>query len=201
MTNSVEPTTVACSYYLSAQAESAAAAINHLSDYQKSFGRSPDCTSYAAGQLSFSNCGSNTSGTLLPAIDYVPFGMNGLGAWEVPPGVYAGNPREGVLTESCCGSCVFQLDKVRLIYFPTFPQKFCAQGHNTTIEPYNMSSGFNGFGKHMHSLEGNVPRTFVSNGYSLWVASTLFCRSFTLSRNDRQTNAYPAVLHLHSIWK
>ena len=94
MTKSITPTTVACSYYLSAQAESAAFNTNldNSASYQLSFGRSPECTSYAKarddpsgawGKLIYSNCGNNASGTLLPPVNYTPIGLAGLGVQQL----------------------------------------------------------------------------------------------------------------------
>lgn len=177
MTKSITPTTVACSDYLSAQAESAAYNTNleNSASYQLSFGRSPECTSYAKaryggpnpsdwGKLTYSNCGNNASGTLLPPVSYIPIGLDGLGVQEIGAELYN---FIGLGAESCCGSCQFQLDTIRLIYFPTTTQINCTRSQNTTAEPRKMLSGSSGFRKRAHSLEVNTSEVVVSNGYTL----------------------------------
>ena len=171
MTKSIAPTTVACSYYLSAQAESAAfnTDLENSASYQLSFGRSPECTSYAKarddpsgawGKFTYSNCGNNT---LLPPPSYTPIGLSGLGIQAIPPGIFGD---KGKVEEFCCGSCRFQLDRIRLIYFPTTHNN-CTQGQNTTTELYNVLSGSSGFIKIAHSLEANASGVVVSRGYTL----------------------------------
>lgn len=178
MTKSITPTTVACSYYLSAQAESAAfnTDLENSASYQLSFGRSPECTSYAKaqddpspgawGKLTYSNCGNNASGTLLPPLSYIPIGLDGLGVQELGPALYH-YVGPHVDAESCCGSCQFQLDTIRLIYFPTTSQINCTRGQNTTVEPRKVLSGSSGFMKRAHSLEVSASGFVVSNGYTL----------------------------------
>ena len=178
MTKSIAPTTVACSYYLSAQAESAAfnTDLENSASYQLSFGRSPECTSYAKarddpspgawGKLTYSNCGNNASGTLLPPVSYTPIGLAGLGVQVLSPELYSYIGSYDTFEESCCGSCRFQLDRIRLIYFPTTHNN-CTEGQNTTTELYNVLSGSSGFIKRAHSLEANASRIVVSRGYTL----------------------------------
>ena len=169
------PTNLACSYYLSAQAASAAfnTDLENSASYQLSFGRIPGCTSYAKarddpspgawGKLTYSNCGNNASGTLLPPPSYTPIGLAGLGLQVISPELFGD---KGIVEEFCCGSCQFQLDRIRLIYFPTTHNN-CTQGQNTTTELYNVLSGSRGFIKRAHSLEAIASRIVVSRGYTL----------------------------------
>lgn len=187
MTKSITQTTIACSYYLSAQAESAAFNNHHenSASYQLSFGRSPECMSYAKAldvpsgapaKLTYSNCGNNASGTLLPPLSYIPVGLGGLGVQEI--GGVSNYPGPFAVDESCCGSCLFQLDTVRLIYFPTTSQINCTRDQNTTAKPRKVLSGSSEFRKRAYSLEVNASETVVSNGYTLSVVPY----SYVLSR-------------------
>ena len=173
MTNSTTPTTVACSYYLSAQSESAAfnTDLDNSLTYSRSFGRSPECTSYIRQEFSFSNCGSNASGTLLPPFSYLPIGV---GAEVQLPAVpietssaFGGDIPPVVMEASCCGACWFQLDRIRLIYFPTVSQSSCVKSRNTVSDLNNSLSNSNFIAKLARTMEIDAPGVFVSGGYSL----------------------------------
>ncbi len=172
--NSITPTTVACSYYLSAQSESAAfdADLDNSLTYSRSFGRSHGCTSYKNQGFSISipNCGSNASGTLMPPSNHLPIGVGAeiqVPAVPIETGSAFGDKIQGQVVEaSCCGSCWFQLHRVRLIYFPTVSQSSCVQSHNTVSARNNLLSNSSFLTKLARTLEINAPGVFLSSGYS-----------------------------------
>ena len=80
-------------------------------EWQRGFGRSPECTSYAdvlrnQGKYTFSHCGSNDAVVQASEILYTPD--------QVPPGV---NRRMSEFYYQCCGNCTLDVSEVRLYYF------------------------------------------------------------------------------------
>ena len=176
LTSTTIKTTVPCSVYLSAQATSAQQqhslnADDDLYDptgYDISFGRSPECTSYAHHAqkgipLTLSACGPNASatiGTLLPGLpefqNNLPFGILS----HLSPDMHL----------YCCGSC-FMAGEIRVHYFPDESIRTCSQSdwnqtteHNTTN---SITSKSNDFHKRAHSLLGNGSRIAILDGYTM----------------------------------
>ncbi|MCJ1263802.1 hypothetical protein MMC22_003672 [Lobaria immixta] len=80
-------------------------------EWQRGFGRSPECTSYAdvlrnEGKYTFSHCGSNDAVVQASQMLYTPD--------QVPPGV---NRRMSEFYYQCCGNCTLDVSEVRLYYF------------------------------------------------------------------------------------
>ena len=168
LTSTVTPTTVPCSFYLSAQSSSAmsASAASFAQgplDYRSSFGRSPQCTSYhnvlqqnrANYDLAIfplSNCPSNTSGTLLPAARYFPAGSFGNVGGHATDTFY------------CCGNCTMFIDQVKVLYLPEEGAGSCAGGNDTTPLRANLSAITT---KPAHSLANNGNGLATYKGYTL----------------------------------
>ena len=164
--NSTTQTTVPCSYYLSAQASSVGTVIAPL-DYLKSFGRSPECASYADAQkhvhapgapwwgnplnLSYPNCSENRS----------------LFDNYMPPGVY--NPKRdfGAMNDDfyCCGLCSLAIPEIRLLYFASTTYE-CSTQYRTNSSTSISSSNSTTLRKRAHSLLP-VGSTFVSDNFTL----------------------------------
>ena len=133
-----------------------------LADWQKNFGESPECKSYAQamvkGQYTISNCGSNTIvnvSTLGLGFDSDPSPM--------PPGVNQFLAEEHTFT--CCGNCSLNVPQVRLFYFPDEINVDCQNN-----QPSNLTSVTSApIQKRVHSLVANGS-TAVISGYTLWVA-------------------------------
>ena len=79
------------------------------------FGRSPQCRSYASvwhetGVYTFTGCGTNDATISQQTSDYVSTYS------EIPPGFL--RHHEVAAFWTCCGNCSFQIQEVRLYYFP-----------------------------------------------------------------------------------
>lgn len=115
-TSTTATTEVACSQYLSAQSVSLVGQAQGFdlgcSDkkYAMSFGRSPECSSYANGKLLYrSECATGAGGqvTGLPT--------------TADPDTYCNppcfqNPQVGAQDYQCCRSCQVHIDQVQVIY-------------------------------------------------------------------------------------
>ena len=144
-------------------------AIYAYSHYRTSFGRSPECTSVPKAfkfnsvsavsydmvltqpdiLASFMNCGANHSGTLLPPVNYLPFGIP-QSEW-IPEGT----------SDVCCGICQADVEEVRLIYFPSKETTNCSHSHESNkVQSRGLIS-------RAHSLVDGGAATMVSNGYTL----------------------------------
>ena len=119
LTTATTTTTVDCSYYLSAESYSnrylkTAIAFQKgiAPPYLQNFGRESECRSWASlssanpATYSYSSC-NNASSTLAKWQDYQPMGLNMLN-----------NPAEYYAWFSCCGTCQFYANAMRLVYFP-----------------------------------------------------------------------------------
>ena len=154
-------------------------------DYQASLGRSPECTSYARGlgfnnpaaskhlnsfpfsidvqsTLTYSNCASNSSSTLLSPVNYLPAGIG------------VSNPTFDFRMPYCCGSCSFSATEFRLIYFPRDPMGNCSSTAGNFTLQTNDTSILHEDGNHKNSQKstimplGNTSSPgIVSNGYTL----------------------------------
>ena len=125
-TTAIPTTVVPCSSYLSAQSTYLNNFVSadgdpffsgewfgypELEDWGISFGRSPECRSYAnalkKGQYTFSGCGS--SNKVVPT--------DGSYSSQFPPGIvrhFPPHPEDG----TCCGDCSLDIPEVRIYYFP-----------------------------------------------------------------------------------
>ncbi|KAM0798562.1 hypothetical protein BDR22DRAFT_974426 [Usnea florida] len=117
-------TTLPCSSYLTAQASYLNIPQEGFpdgdfpyfpSEWLTGFGRSPECRSYASvwsntGVYTFTGCGTNDATVSQQTSDL----MSTLS--EIPPGFLR---HEEVATPwTCCGNCSFEVQEVRLYYFP-----------------------------------------------------------------------------------
>lgn len=169
LTTKITTTTVPCSYYLSAQAESAIPPGRFLApkDYQASFGHSPECSAYAqvfrAGDpdeeqvrssvSAFSNCGSDAFAHSQRPREYTP------------PGVSNYNVGGGARDYFCCGDCSLAVTEIRLLYFPGATSVQCSQSFANTTST-NVLSSSKILSKRVASLMTNGS-IFVSDGYTL----------------------------------
>lgn len=120
LTSITTTTTLPCSSYLTAQSSYLNLANPFPCEikpffpdvWKSGFGRSPECTSYAAvyrnqGNYTFSNCGTNDAVVPASAGVCVPP--------QIPPGVLRQIPFQ---VYECCGNCTLDVAEVRLYYFP-----------------------------------------------------------------------------------
>ena len=130
-----------------------------LVDWNKKFGQSPECRSYAKamrqGQYTLSDCGSRN--TVIQTVegltyDYPP---------QLPPGIVRDDgPYE---TVSCCGNCSLAIPEVRVYYFPDQTASSCQTNQTSNI---NSTLSSHDLRKRVHSLvaDGN---TAIVSGYTL----------------------------------
>lgn len=121
LASSTTTTTLPCSSYLTAQATHLLSArlesggrieVEDAREWLATFGRSPQCKSYAQiqrneEQYTFSVCGSRN--TIVQASEQFSLPA------QIPPGVF---DRFRPLDYACCGNCTLMIPKVRLLYFP-----------------------------------------------------------------------------------
>lgn len=117
-------TTLPCSSYLTAQASYLNIPQQGFPDadfpffppeWLTGFGRSPECRSYASvwsntGVYTFTGCGTNDATVSQQTSDL----MSTLS--EIPPGFL--RHHEVATPWTCCGNCSFEVQQVRLYYFP-----------------------------------------------------------------------------------
>lgn len=139
VTTTTRRATEPCSHYLSAQSAFMEHVILDPSgwstyDLYTSLWRSPECTSYAQylqaknpsqplfassrstvsiPHLTYSDCGSNSSGTLLPPENYLPA--------KKYQRVEIAYPQQ-----YCCGPCAMIIDEVKVLYFPEKSPAACS---------------------------------------------------------------------------
>lgn len=164
LTTTVTTTTIPCSYYLSAQSAYEAPLItDHLRDmdYLTSFGRSPQCKSFAQS-LSYSTypeC-NNASATLLDVRSYWPAGVSNLPKFS----------DEFAIPFSCCGGCVVVVPQVQVHYWASgFPSNCSVTGWNSKSQassPLTPSMLL----KREHSIIDDGVGIAVISGYTLYVA-------------------------------
>lgn len=123
LSDSQSTTTLPCSSYLTAQAGFLNIPQIGFPDadfpffppaWLTGFGRSPQCRSYASvwletGVYTFSGCGTNDATVSQQTSDFLSTFS------EIPPGVL--RHQEPGFWE-CCGNCSFEIQEVRLYYFP-----------------------------------------------------------------------------------
>ena len=162
LTSTVKKTTVPCSDYLSAQAESAQPGYlknrgrhgNYwppATDYQHSFGRSPQCKSYAhhfVETFDVSSAASTTHAKNVRRDDWKPVitpegpltfsncatSLPQRPEYYTPPGVSNtivgwGGPGYDYY---CCGDCSLDVSEIRLLYFPGPTASNCSMGRGST---------------------------------------------------------------------
>lgn len=185
LTTTTTQTTVPCSVYLSAQATSAQrygwgaiqGEFGYVSPngYDMSFGRSPECTSYAhhvqnSIPMSLSGCGQNASGTIYSPDKY--HGLTDEFLKNLPGGILR-YVKLGPMEEAyyCCGSCFMEVDEIRVLYFPDESIRTCSQSYWNKTTEHNTTNSItfnqNDFHKRAHSLLGNGSSIAVLDGYTM----------------------------------
>lgn len=148
VTTTTRKATMPCSHYLSAQSVFMEHVILDPSgwstyDLFSSLWRGPEWTSYAKylqakipsqplfassrstvsiPHLTYSDCGSNSSGTLLPPENYLPAKKHQCVEIAYPQ-------------QYCCGPCAMIIDEVKVLYFPEKSPAACSDspcGHTKT---------------------------------------------------------------------
>lgn len=164
LTTTVTTTTMPCSYYLSAQSTYEAALIkDNLRDvdYLTSFGRSPQCKSFAQSlsYSTYSQC-SNASATLLDVKSYWPAGVSNLPKLSEEFGI----------PFLCCGGCVVVVPQVRVHYWASgLPSNCSVTGGNSSSlasSPVTSKMLLN----REHSIIDDGVGIAVISGYTLYVA-------------------------------
>lgn len=169
LTSKTSSTVLPCSSYLTAQSSFLGSlTIDDESwplEWATSFGRSPQCRSYAKafdrGQYTASNCGSgNTS--------VIPVASRGLFDGypvQLPPGVV----RYWTAFQffSCCGNCSLVIPEIRLYYFPDSTTVECH--HNQTSKSTSVLATGN-LRERAQSLVPDGSVAFV-NGHTLYARS------------------------------
>ena len=130
-------------------------------DWAASFGRSPECKSYAEAfsrqQLTLSGCSTSS---VIPLPDQAPEEDLSY-PWQIPPGVIRRFSPE--YTGYCCGNCSLDLTEVRLYYFPDSTITDC---HNNTSFNHSSVSSSRNLVKREHSVIGDGSIAVVS-GHTL----------------------------------
>ena len=170
--------TVPCSSYLSAQLSQLGIFSLLVDDglmlppeetapaasWQHAYGRSPDCTSFA--RAAYPNSVMGFPSAPAPVLTDCPDkATSNSTAWQnyIPPGVKMVYDDENYL---CCGSCVMNVPRVRVLYFP-----------DSEAGPCNVSDAFNGSmmtsALLTHSSNGakslgNFPVTAILDNYTLY---------------------------------
>ena len=187
MTTTITTTTVPCSYYLSAQAESArpgfladdeGAYLRPEAGYLSSFGHSPECSIYAVDRKAPDplippsvppSVRSSVSDALYSAVHYSQCGPRGrFEDWReyVPPGVsmtHMGGPFSDFY---CCGACTLKVHEIRLMYFPASSTYSCSRDTANITSLYSFSSNHNRLDKRIQSLLSNGS-TLITDGHTL----------------------------------
>ena len=195
LTTTVRETTVPCSEYLSAQAESAMPGFlesrgryaNYRPPeprYQISFGRSPECNSYAhhfletykvfnSGQVqATSNVRRNDWNPIITPSGDLTFSncatdLPQRPEYYTPPGVSnsvvgMGGPGYDYY---CCGDCTLDISEIRLLYFPRPTTNSCFMDHGSTTSASILSSNIKNIGHRAASLLTNGS-ILISDGYT-----------------------------------
>lgn len=214
LTSKTSTTVLPCSSYLTAQSSflQPAGASDGLFgvdnvwpiDWQASFGRSPECRSYAQAfdrrQYTISNCGSGYT-------SIYPIASNGLYPVQIPPGVNRYESPDKWY--SCCGNCSLEIPEVRLYYFPDDTTTECH--HNQTSNSTSLSSTGN-LGKRVQSfvVDGSIA---VVSGHTLYARPSvspplvsltfsvvlLHLSTFKWSEQQQSWTNVPAQLGLFSL--
>ncbi len=166
LTTTTMTTVLPCSSYLTAQSNYIASAGQFQNDGQAmlwpgvvdtgivetwgiSFGRSPECTSFAQAYsnslYTFSDCGS--SNTIFSTQEFWNWGDSFGYPPQIPPGLvrYYGDDD----FSTCCGSCTLDFSELRLYYFPDGNSTDC-QYNGTSNSTSAFTAG--NLGKRMQSL-------------------------------------------------
>ena len=131
-----------------------------LVDWDRNFGQSPECRSYAEamrkGQYTFSGCGSKDTVIQSTADSGFDFDY----PLQIPPGLarYFTSDYWG----TCCGNCSLVIPEVRLYYFPDKTTN-C---HDNQTTNFTSTSPARNLEKRAHSLIADES-TAVLSGYTL----------------------------------
>lgn len=172
LTTAITSTVLPCASYLSAQSSYvtdlgrigcfrqsyAGDDGDPLISWQKKFGESQECRSYAQamkkGQYTISDCGSNTT---VIQVDL-------LGGFDspspIPPGVSQELCEDHNFT--CCGNCSLDIPEVRLFYFPDKNHVDCQNSQTSNLTSITSAP----IQKRVHSLVADGSTAVVS-GHTL----------------------------------
>lgn len=161
LTTIVTSTTMPCSSYLSAQLAYEAPRIKdnlHDIDYMTSFGRSPQCKSFAQSlsYSTYSQC-NNASGTLLGAQSYWPAGVSNA------PVI----PEEMGMSFLCCGLCAAIVPQVRVLYWLRELPSNCSVPGNISTSQVSSPLTTSMLLKREHSIVDDGVGIAVISGYTL----------------------------------
>lgn len=187
MTTTVTTTTVPCSYYLSAQAQSAQPGYSPgryefrpEAGYLSSFGRSPECSIYAddrkANPLLDNWDGRIRNSAQIKSEEDAlssAFQVSKCGSLDrqkgprqfIPPGVsitHLGGPFKDFY---CCGACTLKIREIRLWYFPDSSTYSCSKGSANITSQGSLSSNHKQFNKRIESLLNSS--TLITDGQTL----------------------------------
>ena len=195
MTTTITKTTVPCSYYLSAQAESARPGflardsnenMRPQADFLSSFGHSPECSVYAddlkasphhnlkrlddpaAAESNFENYLRTHDDPVKSAFHFSKCGSNGADGPRAytPPGVTVTHIGGPFSDFYCCGACTLKVPEIRLLYFPASSTYSCSGDSANKTSQKGLSLDHNPLNKRIQSLLHNGS-TLVTNGYTL----------------------------------
>lgn len=128
-------------------------------DWQRNFGQSPQCRSYAQAyskaQYTFTDCGSGNTVISGQGEQLYPL--------QIPPALVRRFSPE--YTDTCCGNCSLDIPELRLYYFPDKPTIDC--NFDQTSNFTSASSAAN-LRKRIQSLIGTGSIAIVS-GHILYV--------------------------------
>lgn len=190
MTTTITTTTVPCSYYLSAQAESARPGflaqdenqnLRPEAEFLSSFGHSPECSIYADewkahpivngwdGRIVPLSVQNSERDALNSAFHFSKCGPRG--RFEdprdyTPPGVsitHMGGPFKDFY---CCGACTLKIHEIRLMYFPASSTYSCSRDTANITSPNSLSLNHNRLDKRIQSLLNNGS-TLITDGHTL----------------------------------
>ena len=191
LTTTVSPTTIPCSSYLTAQSLSAQSPDAYkpyqYSDYMASFGRSPQCQSFADYASARINYKRRHQGLLLdepgPYMSRCPSNVTALWSDYTPPRVTNSHIGSSSSDYNCCGECTLSVKGLRLLIFPPATPTHCSRNlletgvASGTISHSpnsgNLTAAFPFINYSNVPWGGFVPSaisTIVVNGYTLYVS-------------------------------
>ncbi len=199
MTSTVTTTTVPCSYYLSAQAESASPGFLRRGplqwppeyDYLSSFGHSPECSAYAAYEeahpIYYGWSGRSDTvpveerqsidhNEMISAYSPTQCGLDFKDdpKYYTPPGVSNFHGLGGPGFDwFCCGGCTLHIPEIRLLYFPTSGTDHCSSDMKTISSQGVVQSSLHSLEKRVASLLNNMS-TLVTGSYTLYAVPYYF---------------------------
>lgn len=188
LTTTITTTTVPCSYYLSAQAESARPGfltedfklpLRPEAGFLSSFGHSPECSVYADewkvrpninGWDPMVSLSNSEMDALKSAFHFSKCGPRGRfddnPRLYTPPGVSNTHMGGPFWDFYCCGACTLQIHEIRLMYFPASSTYSCSRNTANITSPNSLSLNHNRLDKRIQSLLNNGS-TLITDGHTL----------------------------------